>query len=123
MQIPSEEEHELIKIHLIMPFMLDVLQDNIKTTNNSQLRFGELFVLHMESLMDKVSQEHSVIRQELRKRGIKIIDQEHDREELRADFICRGYKGRKVIFMNRIKAEIEMKVAELLNIDILKLKR
>lgn len=123
MQIPTEEEHELITKHLIMPFILDVLQENIKKTSDSQLRLGELFILHMETLMDKVSQEHAVIRQELRKRGIKIIDQEHNREELRVDYMCRGYKGRKVIFMNRIKAEIEMEIAQLLNIDILKIKR
>ncbi|MEK4006467.1 hypothetical protein [Paenibacillus sp. FSL H3-0333] len=123
MQTPTQEEHELLTEHLIMPFLLNVLQDNIEKTKDSQLRFGELFVLHMETLMDKVSQKHAVIRQELRKREIKVVDQEHNREELRANFVCRGYKGRKVIFMTRVKTEIEIKLAELLKIDILKIRK
>lgn len=122
MQIPTEEEHELIKMHLIMPFMLDVFQDNIQKMKDSQLRFGELFVLQLEDLMNRVSQEHAVIRQELRKRGIKVFNQERSNGELRAEFMCRGYKGRKVILMARVKAELQMKIADYLNVDVEKMR-
>jgi len=122
MQIPTEEEHELIKMHMIMPFLLDIFQDNINKTKDSQLRFGELFVLHMESLMNKVSQEHAVIRKELLKKGIKVFEQERSNGELRAEYVCRGYKGRKVILMARVKAELQRKIADYLNVDVERLR-
>lgn len=37
--------------------------------------------------------------------------------------LCRGFKGRNEMLMARIKAELEMKIAEYLNIDLLRLRR
>lgn len=105
-------------MHLILPFLLDVFQDNLKVTKESPLRFGSLFVCQLETLIDKVSDEHFLIRKELRKRGIKVFDIERNKIELKAEYLCRGYTGKMVLLMNLIKAELSLKIAHYLNINI-----
>ncbi|QWU14289.1 hypothetical protein SAMN04487895_101588 [Paenibacillus sophorae] len=122
-QIPNEEELTLIKKYLIYPYLLDAFQDNIQKTNNSHLRFGELFVLQLESLTDKISQELFEIRKELRYRGIKVFEPVRNKKEITADYLCRGYKGRITMLMTRVKAELEIKIAEFMSVDIEKIKR
>ncbi|KAA9007278.1 hypothetical protein F4V43_01980 [Paenibacillus spiritus] len=89
MRMPVDAELELIKWHVIYPFLLDVLQDNMDITFNSNMRFRELFVCHMEMLMDKVSQEQVIVRKHLRTAGIKVFDAEWNKTEIRVGYLCR----------------------------------
>ncbi|ASA22642.1 hypothetical protein [Paenibacillus donghaensis] len=117
-QHPTGDELEFIKQYLEIPFLLDILEDNITKMKGAEFRLGDIFLFHLVKLQDKLTLELAEIRKQMRNKGMKVIDTKRTKVEIRTKYLCRGYTGSMVLLLDRVKADLSMKLCELLSIDI-----
>ncbi|MDN4106434.1 hypothetical protein [Paenibacillus polymyxa] len=66
------KELQLVIEYVELPFLLTILELNIKKIKESNFKLGPLFELHLRTMQDRVSKEQYRVRQEMRRRGIKF---------------------------------------------------
>ncbi|CCC86206.1 hypothetical protein PPM_p0056 (plasmid) [Paenibacillus polymyxa M1] len=75
MQADNVKELQLVIEYVELPFLLTILELNIKKIKESNFKLGPLFELHMRTMQDRVSKEQYRVRQEMRRRRIKVLEQ------------------------------------------------
>lgn len=120
---PNHEDSTLIKSFLELPYLLTLIQINIKKITSSEMKMKELFVLYLEKLQDDITKEIANVKSEMRKKGLKILDSKEMDDRLRAEYMCRGYKFEMMLLWSKVKADTEVKLANLMGVDIRKIKR
>ncbi|WP_420540137.1 hypothetical protein ACN92M_10195 [Paenibacillus polymyxa] len=98
--------------------MLTILELNIKKIKESNFKLGNLFELHLRKMQDRVSKEQHRVRQEMRGRGIKVLEQYQLEDCITAKYPCRGYTHELSLLWSKVKADTEMRIAEYLGVDI-----
>lgn len=72
MQADNVKELQLVIEYVELPFLLTILELNIKKIKESNFKLGPLFELHMRTMQDRVSKEQYRVRQEMRMCGSKF---------------------------------------------------
>ncbi|OMF76639.1 hypothetical protein [Paenibacillus glucanolyticus] len=117
----TEEDLVLVKNYLKLPVVMDVLQNNMDKIESSDLKMQALFAAHLSSLSDKVNRELYDVRQEMRKRGLKVYEERRSEKGISAKYLCRGYNHEMNLLWGLVKSETETKIADLLGVDIEKI--
>jgi len=120
---PNYEDTTLIKSILELPYLLTLIENNIKKIIASNMRMKELFVLYLEKLQDEVTKEITIVKREMRKNGLKILETWEMDDRLRAEYLCRGYKFEMMLLWSKVKVDTEIKLSELMEVDIKKINR
>jgi hypothetical protein len=108
-QLPSELEVQLIKNFIILPHVLNVFERDKNRIKDEQIfKTYKPYVALLEQVMDGITKDLSRVRQELRKRGIKVYDGERIEKELRYEYLCRGYMGTFAILLITLKSDVEI---------------
>jgi hypothetical protein len=107
---PTEEEFDLINEATLLPVLTQVLDHNMKAIMNSDLKFKEIHFQHLQLVLDKVIKILGNVKKELRKRNIKIYDEERDDKGMVYKYISRGYHGTSKILWPSVKAYTEEKL-------------
>jgi predicted HTH domain antitoxin len=110
------EELQLVKMGIILPVMLDVLQRDIKQMNQVKLKLSILYVMSLGNAQDSAHLELMELKAELRKRGIRIIEEVRAAEGIQAKFKCRGYDHRLLLRWEKVRTEILQKGSQYLGI-------
>ncbi|WP_420540403.1 hypothetical protein ACN92M_26505 (plasmid) [Paenibacillus polymyxa] len=118
MQKDSAEDLRLVIEYVELPFLLTILELNIKKIKESNFKLGPLFELHLRTIQDRVSKEQYRVRQEMRRRGIKVLEQHQLEDRITAKYLCRGYTHELRLLWSKVKADTEMRLAEYLGVDI-----
>lgn len=79
MQTDNVKELQLVIEYVELFFLLTILELNIKKIKGSNFKLGPLFELHLRTIQDHVSKEQYRVRQEMRRRGIKVLEQHQNR--------------------------------------------
>lgn len=108
------EDIEVLREFILLPILLSVFEHDKKKIEAAGVKFVLPYHRVIELSMDRVMKDLLSIRQEMRKRGIKIAGESHDSFSLRYEFLCRGY--RDVFEMPRefVKAETEIRMKQYL---------
>lgn len=114
----TENELKLVKKFIELPYLLDVLERDKKKITDSNLKMCKLYITQLDQIQNLVSAEIFEIRQKLRRSGIKIIEQRKLEDRLITDYLCRGYKLQITLLWSKVKFDIEVILAQYLNIDI-----
>ncbi|MGC6589119.1 hypothetical protein ACPV3A_29760 [Paenibacillus sp. Dod16] len=114
----TDEDLALVKNYLKLPVVMDVLQNNMDKIETSDLKMKALFAAHLRSLSDKVNRELYDVRQEMRKRGLKVYEEHRSVKGISAKYLCRGYNHEMNLLWALVKSETETKIADLLGVDI-----
>jgi hypothetical protein len=118
-RILSDEELLTVKEYLIFPFVLDVLERDIKLLKKTEvLKMSVLYAMKLKDVMNKLTSDSYFTREKLRKSGIKIISQEQTKDTLNAEYMVRGYKHTISMLWWLIKSEVQIVICRYLEIDI-----
>ncbi|MED1916924.1 hypothetical protein [Brevibacillus sp. DP1.3A] len=119
-QIPlqTEEESQFIKEYILLPIILDILEKDIKTLDSVPLKMPTIYARTLRHVQDLITIDLLGIRKYLRKHGIKVYEQNWTKLGIEARYLCRGYHHQFSMLRGLVKAEVEKKLSEYLNIDL-----
>ncbi|MCR8634319.1 MULTISPECIES: hypothetical protein [Paenibacillus] len=110
------EELQFVKMGIILPVMLDVLQRDINQINQIKLKLNILYIMSLGKAQDSAHSELMELKAELRKRGIKIVEEVRAAEGIQARFKCRGYDHKLLLQWEKVRTEILQKGSQYLGI-------
>ncbi|NGZ74423.1 hypothetical protein [Saccharibacillus alkalitolerans] len=103
----TEEDFALIRAMLELPYLIKVLDADIKRIDASSLRTRTALLRQLDRLREEARHEMREVRHHLRVRGIKIVKQTRLEDKLCADYVCRGHHDRMLLMWSRIKGDVE----------------
>ncbi|OWR31415.1 hypothetical protein CDO73_06705 [Saccharibacillus sp. O23] len=112
----TEEDLILIRAMLELPYLIKVLDADIKRIEVSSLRTRAALTRQLDRLREETRHEMREVRYNLRARGIKIVRQERLEDRLSADYVCRGHHDRMTLMWSRVKADVEELTAACLDV-------
>jgi len=115
------EDQQLVKDHTELPIVLGILNDN--KDKAATFRLPEVFILYLDELMNQVHKDLVATRKAMRKNGIKVLEEEHQKEGIYVKYLCRGYTQEFRTLWGRLRATSEERLAGYLNVDITKIVR
>jgi hypothetical protein len=118
MQIPTEDELKLVKSYLIYPIVLDVLERDMKIMLETKMKMADIYTLKFKSVMNAITKDAYEIRQQLRKRGIKVYEQNRTETKLDAKYLMRGYHFEFSMLWTLVKTEVQLMLCKYLEVDI-----
>jgi hypothetical protein len=121
MEKPQEvtlDELIMVKDSIIYPVILDVLERDIGLMKSIDLKIPMVYIGNLKHLQAQITQELNDIKRELRKRGIKISEQDRSVNGITTKYICRGYQHQVSFLPSMIRSCVMIKVCVLLNLDI-----
>ncbi|MCR8635733.1 hypothetical protein [Paenibacillus radicis (ex Xue et al. 2023)] len=95
-----------VKMGVILPVMLDVLQRDIDRMNQVNLKLNSLYALSLSKAQGTAHTELIELKAELQKRGIKIIEEVRTAEGIQAKFKCRGYDHSLLLQWEKVRTEL-----------------
>ncbi|MDO3411889.1 hypothetical protein QWJ34_19155 [Saccharibacillus sp. CPCC 101409] len=106
----TQEEMVLIRTMLELPFVIKVLDADMKRIESSPLRTRGALIRRFEGLREDARHEMRDVRQMLHMRGIKITRQTRTEDRMTAEYICRGRQDRMILMWSRVKCDVEERV-------------
>jgi hypothetical protein len=97
---------------------MDVLERDIGTLNTLKLKMPAIYVRKLRAIQSRVSGELSTGHKEMRRLGIRIYGEERTKAGLAAQYLCRGYHHSILLLWDLVKADIEVRLADYLNLDL-----
>ncbi|MWV44861.1 hypothetical protein GRF59_14665 [Paenibacillus sp. HJL G12] len=117
----TEEDLKIVKRYLELPYLLDVLELDKKKMKESSLKMSRVYSIKLEEIQDLVTKDIYEVKNEMRIKGIKIIEQTKHDDRLIADYSCRNYKHQITLLWSKVKFDTEVSLANYLGIVIDKL--
>jgi hypothetical protein len=111
-QIPSREELELIRDHVMLPYMLTIVERNGKELQLSTNSLQKLYLSVTDILMNRIHSDLAKVNRELRERKIKVFQDEREDMDLHYRYICRGYENKFAIMRDVARSSIVIKIGE-----------
>lgn len=108
-QIPTEQEVQLIKNYIVLPYVLNVFErDKNKIANERIFKTNTPYVAMFDNVIGKIMKDLSNVRKELQKRGIKVFDGERTTNEVVNEYLCRGYMNNFTLLWGTLRSEVEI---------------
>jgi hypothetical protein len=116
------DELVMVKNCIIYPVILDVLERDIGKMKLADFKIPLVYIGSLQNIQKIVTLELTDTNRELRKRGIKILEQETSSFGITAKYLCRGYNHEVKFLSSMIKSCVLVKVCVLLNLDLKNMK-
>jgi hypothetical protein len=104
---PTEEELDLIREAILLPVVTQVIDHDMKAIERSEVKFKQIHMDHLQSVLDKVIKDLGNVRKELRKRSIKLYGEERDEKGMGCQYNSRGYHASFDMTWPTVKAYAE----------------
>jgi hypothetical protein len=101
-----------------LPVLLDVLERDIRAFTASKLKMSEVYVGVLRKLQAKATFELAYANRQTNKLGIRIHSEARTKSGLKAQYNCRGYQHDIHMLWDLVKAEIEVRLAAYLRINL-----
>jgi hypothetical protein len=116
--MPTDEDLQIVKVSLIYPIVLDVIERDIKIIKETNLKFPEIYAMKLKSVQNKITHDAYEIRIQMKKRGIKIYEQSRNDKTIEAKYLCRNYHNTCSMLWMTVKTEVQLMLCKYLEIDI-----
>lgn len=116
--VETEEELQWVVGCMLLPIVLDVLERDISALDTLNLKMSVVYIRSLRRVQDQASEEMADLRGKLRNRGIRVYDQRRTKEQVEADFVCRGYHRKCSMPWDVVKAEVKRKLGAFMAIDL-----
>lgn len=113
-------EVSAIKEVLLLNLLASVFDRDAKVLSESRLKTKQPYIDLVQRAMDSVAKDLAELRSQLRKKGIKITDEQRDEDGIGCVYWCRGYKASFEMLWHFAKAETEIRMRKYLGEDIRK---
>lgn len=114
----TPEEMEQVKDSVVIPIMLDYIQDDLDAVRKAGLRLDLIVTQGLRSMQDHMIAEHYELRQTLRRRGIKITLTRTNGAGVAVTYLCRGYEHRMSLLWNTVRTAILQRASRYANISL-----
>lgn len=116
--LQTEEELLLIKEALILPIMIDELEQGMQYMKQHYMKMAELYIDSLHHVQSIALSRMYTLKKELRNHQLKIIETEQDEYFLKASYLCRGYQHQIVLLWEIVYANIELRLAAAFHITL-----
>lgn len=104
---PNQEQNQLIKEFIILPFVLRVFERDLKVIEQSPLKTKEPYVEALNRIVDKIIKDISTTKRELQSIGIYVYSQNQNESSTDYQFKFKGYHHRGGFSWNIIRNEVQ----------------
>jgi hypothetical protein len=119
-QIPllyvSNDERDLVKRHIILPYVVKTLEHDIKVIQDLKLKSVEAYVKVLDFLIVGLLKEVNVVRKELREQNIKVYEVSRDSKMGHWEYILRANRHEIGFMWNIVRAEVEIHLMDKLGL-------
>ncbi|MDO7905230.1 hypothetical protein Q5741_02230 [Paenibacillus sp. JX-17] len=116
--LQTEEELLLVKEAAILPYMFDVLERDIAMLRQAALKLPEPYIARLQAAQNRVLERQLQLKQLFRQGDIRIIEARRTEFSLQVEYKCRGYTHRMELLWEIVRADIEIRLADELHIDL-----
>ena len=117
-RVITDEDLKLVRISMIYPLVLDVLERDIKIIKESKLKYPVIYMMKLKDIQNKISLDAYEIRVKMRNNGIKIFEEKRTVKSLDVGYVCRGYRQPMSILWEKVNTEVQLLLCKYLEIDI-----
>lgn len=100
----TSEELNLIKLYMLLPMILTALERDAAIIEKA-LKTPEPYLEVIRRAQQAVTNDLRQVRTRFRIAGIKVYDEQRNKQGLRAKYLCRGYHHEFQMLMNYVAAE------------------
>lgn len=115
---PADEDHRLIKGLVVRTLLLDVLERDIRTLDTLLLKMPEVYILSLTNIQNNVLQEMLHLRQQMRTRGVKVLEEKRQTDGIETVYLCRGYWQRFYMLWTFARNEVKKELSRHLQTDL-----
>lgn len=116
--LETEEDLQLVKEYILLPILLDVLERDITAIGKVKLKMDVIYEKTLRQAQDQIIADVSMLRKNLRERGIKVYEQQRTKLYVEARYLCRGYHHNFSMLWGLVKAELYKYLSMYLHIDL-----
>jgi len=109
----TAEDLRLIRDSILLPYLMTMIQRSIDEVGRSQISMYNVMGRFMRVLLDRASLESFNVRRELKKRNIKILNDETQDDMVYNRYVCRGYEGKFGMTREIMRAEISKHLSQI----------
>ncbi|OUS67619.1 hypothetical protein B1748_36090 [Paenibacillus sp. MY03] len=113
--MPSIEELEMMRDYIMFPHLITMVQKSIDDISYKQITLKNVLLRCQEYIMQAISADFRGTKQEMRRRGIKVVEEEANDGILYFRYFCRGYEERFGIVREALRTEIISKLTSYTN--------
>ncbi|MGZ9584722.1 hypothetical protein [Paenibacillus marinisediminis] len=100
------EDAYLVKQHVLHTLVLDVLKRDSDRLARSPLKMAHVYAESLRQAEQEVKTDLQRIRQQFRRRGIKVFEEERQTHGVRVQYLCRGYNHSFYMLRGVLRAEV-----------------
>lgn len=115
MRIESKDV-EILREFILLSILLSVFEKDKKIIQQSSIKIPSPYLDVIEKAMKRVLKSLTVLKQEMKKRGLKITRTVGSDFSLRYEYLCRGYQDIFEMPKEFAKAETEKKMRSYLSL-------
>lgn len=101
------DEADAVKQYLLLGFVMKIIDHDIKVIQKSTIKLPRLYETVLRSVQDNVLLDMANYRRQFRTKGIKIYEENQEKDGLLAKYVCRGYHHQMYMLWEFIKVECE----------------
>lgn len=105
--VQTEEELELVKRYMLLGIVIRILDHDIRVMGTASIKLPRLYESLLRAVQDRVLLDLANIRKQFREAGIRLLEEQRDKDGLRASYVCRGYEHQFSIVWSFLKSESE----------------
>ncbi|MFC4102895.1 hypothetical protein [Paenibacillus xanthanilyticus] len=114
--LPTQEEMMLIRDAVILPFLLDLVQNNRTQMELQSNSLRSLYVKSADVLLDRIHKDLVEVRKQMRQKKIKVFEQERIYgDAIHYRFVCRGYEDNFLLMRMVLKSEMSTRLPKYIN--------
>lgn len=114
----TNEELKMVKEYIELPYLLDIIEVDKKKIQNSELIIKNVMIRYLGSLQEQTNRTIYNLKQMLRKRDIKIIEQNKYDDRLVITYSCRGYQHSMTLLWSKVKVDVLLLLGDYMKLDI-----
>jgi hypothetical protein len=112
----SQTELDLVKRHIILPYVVKTLEHDIKVIRDIKLKAANAYIKELDSRMIDVFKEIDLVRKELREQNIKVYEVKLNTKMGYWEYILRGNRHEMGFMWNIVRAEVEIYLMDKFNL-------
>lgn len=117
-EMPTIMDTNIAKEAIIIPYMLEVLERDIKVMMESNLKMKEIYARMLRKAQNNIITARSDLRKQMKARGIKILAEQREEDKLVTEYLVRGYTNKFQMLYVYLRVEVQTRLAYFLKLDL-----
>ncbi|MBO7743292.1 hypothetical protein I8J29_03745 [Paenibacillus sp. MWE-103] len=109
--IISTEERGMLRDYILLPHMEKMVEKSIADVEHMTTVLKRAYLMAGQKILDRIAQDLYGLRRELKKRNIRILNEEQSDLVVYHRYYCRGYEDRFGMTRDVMRSEISVRLA------------